>query len=123
VFYLELVAASFSNPAVVIMMERVIRRSVDPFAMANLFHLTPREGQAVEFLTEGLSTKEIANRMGIRPQTVRIFLRTAMIKTGVSTPSGIVAKIMETWRIQSPTRSHARRRRLSNSPAAFRLPP
>jgi DNA-binding CsgD family transcriptional regulator len=49
-------------------------------------------------LLQGIRNKEIANRMNISPHTVRAFLRLIMIKTGVSSRSAIVGKIMMTQR-------------------------
>jgi DNA-binding CsgD family transcriptional regulator len=45
-------------------------------------------------LLQGLTSKEIAQRMGISPNTVKAFLRLVMVKMGVSTRSGIVGKIV-----------------------------
>jgi DNA-binding CsgD family transcriptional regulator len=58
------------------------------------FHLTNREQQVLELLLGGLTSKEIAARMEISPNTVKAFLRLIMIKTGVSTRSGIVSKAL-----------------------------
>jgi DNA-binding CsgD family transcriptional regulator len=41
-------------------------------------------------LIQGLTNKEIAGRMNISPNTVRVFIRMVMGKLGVSTRSGIV---------------------------------
>jgi len=60
------------------------------------FHLTRREREALEHLLEGLSSKEIANRMNVSPNTVKVFLRLIMVKMGVSSRSGIVVKIVTT---------------------------
>jgi len=60
------------------------------------FNLTQREGEALAYLLQGLSSKEIANRMNVSPNTVKAFLRLIMIKTGVSSRSAIVGKIMMT---------------------------
>ena len=60
------------------------------------FNLTPRELESVEFLVKGLTNKEIATRMNISPNTVRTFLRTVMLKLGVSTRSGIVGVMFRT---------------------------
>ena len=68
--------------------------SFDLFQMAGEFNLTQREREAVELLVQGLTSKEIANRMRISPNTVKAFLRLVMIKTGVSTRSGIVGKLL-----------------------------
>jgi DNA-binding CsgD family transcriptional regulator len=58
------------------------------------FDLTPRELETVTLLVEGLTSKEIANRMNISPNTVKAFLRLVMVKMDVSTRSGIVGKIV-----------------------------
>jgi len=48
----------------------------------------------VELLLQGLSNKEIANRMNISPNTVNTFFRLIMIKMGVSSRSGILARMI-----------------------------
>jgi DNA-binding CsgD family transcriptional regulator len=58
------------------------------------YHLTPREGQAVELLLQGLASKEISARMKISPNTVKVFLRLAMVKMGASSRSGILSKFI-----------------------------
>jgi DNA-binding CsgD family transcriptional regulator len=58
------------------------------------FHLTAREQEVVHYLSEGLTTKEIAMRLGISPHTVKAFLRLIMVKMAVSTRSGIVGKTL-----------------------------
>ena len=58
--------------------------------MSERFRLTGRELEAVELLIQGLTNKEIAERMNISPNTVRAFMRMVMGKLGVSTRSGIV---------------------------------
>jgi DNA-binding CsgD family transcriptional regulator len=60
------------------------------------FRLTERERGTVELLLEGLTTKEIAQRMNISPNTVKAFLRTVMLKLEVSNRSGILAKVLGT---------------------------
>jgi len=58
------------------------------------FNLTARELETVTLLVEGLTSKEIATRMNISPNTVKAFLRLVMVKMDVSTRSGIVGKIV-----------------------------
>jgi len=58
------------------------------------FNLTRREREALEYLLQGLTSKAIANRMNISPNTVKAFLRMIMIKTGVSSGSAMVGKII-----------------------------
>jgi DNA-binding CsgD family transcriptional regulator len=82
-----------------ILLERVAPRSLGISAAAEQYRLTPREQETVEMLTLGLTSKEIASRMKISPNTVKAFFRLVMTKMEVSTRSGIVGKIA---RMQSP---------------------
>jgi DNA-binding CsgD family transcriptional regulator len=62
--------------------------------LSERFGLTCREQETVQFLLEGLTSKEIALRMKISPNTVKAFIRLVMVKMGVSTRSGIIGKIV-----------------------------
>ena len=77
----------------------VIERETSPFAdverWSDAFRLTSREREAVSLLLKGLTSKQIAARMGISPNTVKSFLKLVMIKVGATTRTGIVAKIFE----------------------------
>jgi DNA-binding CsgD family transcriptional regulator len=57
--------------------------------------MSPRMGR-IEKRIRSLSSKEIANRMNISSNTVKVFLRLIMIKTGVCSRSAIVEKVMMT---------------------------
>jgi DNA-binding CsgD family transcriptional regulator len=57
------------------------------------YGLTGRERQAVQGILSGLSSKEVARQMGISPNTVKAFLRLAMGRMGVSSRTGIIAKL------------------------------
>jgi len=59
------------------------------------FRLTEREKEALNGLCMGLSSKELAKQMNIRPNTVKAFLRIIMVKMGVPTRAAVVAKILE----------------------------
>jgi DNA-binding CsgD family transcriptional regulator len=84
------------HPSMALLLER------DPCGLMALskvseqFHLTPREREALEHLVQGLSSKEIANRMNLSPNTVKTFLRLIMVKMGVSSRTAIVARITMT---------------------------
>ena len=58
------------------------------------FGLTAREQETVQNLLEGLTSKEIAQRMNISPNTVKAFLRLTMVKMNVSTRSGIIGRLI-----------------------------
>jgi DNA-binding CsgD family transcriptional regulator len=59
------------------------------------FQLTDRESEAVQHLSQGLTSKEIAQRMNISVNTVKVFLRLVMIKMGVTTRSGVIGKLVQ----------------------------
>ncbi len=59
------------------------------------YHLTDREQETLIGVTMGLTSKELATRMNISPNTVKAFLRLLMIKMGVPTRAGIVGKLVD----------------------------
>jgi len=63
--------------------------------MAAQFNLTGREREALHGISIGLSSKELATRMRISPNTVKAYLHLVMVKMGVTSRAGIVAKILE----------------------------
>jgi DNA-binding CsgD family transcriptional regulator len=85
-----------SHPCIAVLLERGPSGLIPMSQVSQQFNLTQREGEALGYLLQGLSSKEIANRMNVSPNTVKAFLRLIMIKTGVSSRSAIVGKIMMT---------------------------
>ena len=83
-----------NGSSLALLLERSPRTSVDMLKICDQYHLTPREGQAVELLLQGLASKEISARMKISPNTVKVFLRLAMVKMGASSRSGILSKFI-----------------------------
>jgi DNA-binding CsgD family transcriptional regulator len=59
------------------------------------YNLTGREGQVLDLLIGGLTTKEIGLRLHLSPNTVKSFLRTLMLKVGVSTRTGVIGKVVK----------------------------
>ena len=82
-----------NHPALVLLLERNPNGAVNLAEICARFSLTPREQETVKLLFEGLTSKEIADRMKISPNTVKAFLRLVMVKMGVSTRSGIIGKM------------------------------
>ena len=78
----------------VVVLERAISASCVVSQISAQFRLTRREQQAVTLLLQGLSNKEMAERLGISANTVKAFLRLVMIKMGASSRSGIAAKVL-----------------------------
>lgn len=97
VFDLESKGKNSGVPVRAILIERAQHGSALVSRMIEQFHLTRREAESVKLLLEGLSSKEIAQRMRISPNTVKAFLRLAGIKMGVSTRSGIIGKIFHSF--------------------------
>jgi DNA-binding CsgD family transcriptional regulator len=83
-----------SQVSIAVLLERVSRGQGSLAEVSERFHLTIREGEVVQFLFEGLTTKEIAGRLGISPHTVKALLRLIMVKMEVSTRSGVVGKAL-----------------------------
>jgi DNA-binding CsgD family transcriptional regulator len=85
-----------SLPSIAVLLERGPSGLIPMSQVSQQFNLTQREEEALTYLLQGLSSKEIANRMNVSPNTVKAFLRLIMIKTGVSCRSAVVGKIMMT---------------------------
>jgi DNA-binding CsgD family transcriptional regulator len=83
-----------SPQLVALLLERPCRDLTQLCDIGGRFHLSLRERETVQHLSRGLTTKEVAQRMGISPNTVKQFLRLIMSKMGVSTRSGIVGKLI-----------------------------
>jgi len=81
------------SPGLLFLLERPSSGDISLDRIAERFALTERERETVRLLFEGLSSKEIADRMNISPHTVNAFVRLVMVKLGVSNRSGIVGKI------------------------------
>jgi len=83
------------GPAVALLLERNHRGSLHLESVARKFRLTPREKETVDLLLQDLSTKKIADRMNISPNTVKAFLRSVMIKVGAENRTGIIGRILQ----------------------------
>ena len=94
VFHLNRHLRGSSHPTLELLLERRPSGLLFLPRIAEQFNFSPREQQAVELLLQGLSNKEIANRMSISPNTVNTFFRLIMIKMGVSSRSGILARMI-----------------------------
>jgi DNA-binding CsgD family transcriptional regulator len=82
------------SPAHVLVFERRASNTKALSEAHEKFGLTPREQETIQLLMEGLTSKEIAERMKISSSTVKAFLRLVMVKMSVNTRSGIVGKVL-----------------------------
>jgi DNA-binding CsgD family transcriptional regulator len=87
-------AVGDSQASLAVLLERVSSKPSSLAEISERFQLTAREQEVVQYLSEGLTTKEIAMRLEISPHTVKAFLRLIMVKMAVSTRSGIVGKAL-----------------------------
>ena len=94
VFALKCNFENHAGPSLVVLLERK-REHPDLLQAARKFHLTEREKEALELLMQGYTTRQIASRMDISPNTAKAFLRSVMFKTGASNRTGILAKILQ----------------------------
>jgi DNA-binding CsgD family transcriptional regulator len=85
-----------SHASIAVLLERGSSALIALSQVSQQFNLTGREREALEYLVQGLSSKEIADRMNISSNTVKTFLRLIMIKMGVSSRMAVVRKIITT---------------------------
>jgi uncharacterized protein YjbI with pentapeptide repeats/DNA-binding CsgD family transcriptional regulator len=62
--------------------------------VAAVYRLTAREHECLFGMVDGLTSKEIAQRMNVSPNTIKSFMRMIMIKMGVTTRAGLIATVM-----------------------------
>jgi DNA-binding CsgD family transcriptional regulator len=96
VFHLNWHIRSPSYPDVELLLDRSAQGLLFLPRIAQQFKLSQREQQVVELLSQGLSSKEMADRMNISSHTVNTFFRLIMIKMGVSSRYAILAKMIRT---------------------------
>ena len=84
------------QPCLALILERPSTKSASLAHLFDRFNLTAREQEVAQFLSQGLTSKEIGARMQISPNTVKAFLRLIMVKMGVTTRSGVVGKALNT---------------------------
>lgn len=61
---------------------------------SSLYGLTEREEETLLGIASGLTSRQIAAKMKISPNTVNAFLRLIMLKMGVTTRAGVVGKLV-----------------------------
>jgi DNA-binding CsgD family transcriptional regulator len=82
-----------SNRTTAVLLERASSPEVMLHQITTRFNLTVREREAVGYLLQGLTSKEIAQKMNISPNTVKAFLRLVMTKMAVSTRAGLIGRV------------------------------
>lgn len=82
-------------PMIAMHIERVSPAVDAVSVVAAKYHLTDRELETLRGIALGLTSKELANRMKISPNTVKVFLRLIMIKMGVTNRGAVIAQILQ----------------------------
>jgi DNA-binding CsgD family transcriptional regulator len=95
VFALKPYDERISEPVFAVLLQRNCSSMEAIYEVAAEFRLTEREREALKGISMGLTSKELAEEMEISPNTVKAYLRLIMVKMGVSTRAGILAKILE----------------------------
>jgi len=93
-FLVDSCAEDPSHPSIAVLLERGPSGMVPLSQASRQFNLTQRERETLEYLLYGLTSTAIANRMSVSPNTVKAFLRMIMIKTGASSRSALLVKII-----------------------------
>jgi DNA-binding CsgD family transcriptional regulator len=91
-----LCSLSLPSPLVSLTLQRNCSTDEVLSAAALRFNLTAREREALKGISSGLTSKEVAERMKISPNTVKVYARTVMMKLGVTTRAAVLAKILGT---------------------------
>jgi DNA-binding CsgD family transcriptional regulator len=63
--------------------------------LALIYGLTDRQHEALLGIATGLSNKEMAQRMAISPNTVKVYLRLIMAKMGATSRAEVAAKLLD----------------------------
>jgi DNA-binding CsgD family transcriptional regulator len=94
-FLVDSCNGTITQPVLALHLKREASLIDDVNKLAAKYHLTDREQQVLLGISRGLTSKQLAARMSISPNTVKAFLRMIMIKMGVTTRTGIVGKLLE----------------------------
>ena len=93
-FHLDPYPENAFHPAYALLIERGHHVMLELAQISDEYGLTGREKETMRLLLGGLTSKEIASRMRISPNTVKVFLRLIMLKMGVTTRAGIIGKFV-----------------------------
>jgi DNA-binding NarL/FixJ family response regulator len=88
-------SALSAQPVLALVLQRNFSAGEIVSRMAAQFHLTEREQEALQGIAAGLNNRQLATRMRISPNTVKAYLHLVMVKMGVTSRAGIVAKILK----------------------------
>jgi DNA-binding CsgD family transcriptional regulator len=94
-FVLEALNGSGQQTVLALHLQRAASSTDALNEVSQEYHLTDRECEVLAGVSLGLTTKTLANRMNISPNTVNAFLRLIMLKMHVTTRAGAVGRVLE----------------------------
>lgn len=94
-YLLESHGDTSQEPIVALHIEKLESPASTVDEVAQKFALTRRELEILRAMSTGIRTADIARRMNLSVSTIKSFLRLIMIKMGVRTRAGVMAKILE----------------------------
>jgi DNA-binding CsgD family transcriptional regulator len=94
-FYLRRVDGAEGQPYIALHLNRDSSVSDAVDLLADDYNLTDREQEALKAIAIGLTSKEIAARMNISPNTVKSFIRIIMLKMGIDSRAAMMGKLLE----------------------------
>ena len=92
---------------IIIMLDRIASRA--PLTMSrayNRFGVTPRGRAVVRGLAQGLTSKEIAQQLGLTEQNIKQHVQRLMRKTKSSTRTGMLARLLLVGNVQTVQNEH-----------------
>jgi len=93
-FVIKPLDGSAADPLLVLYLKREVSVIDTVNQVGRDYQLTDREREALIGVSMGLTSKELAERMNVSPNTVKAFLRLIMLKMGATTRAGIVGKLL-----------------------------
>lgn len=82
------------GPVLTLHFKRIASAAEAIRSFSEVYGLTPREEEVLTGISTGLTSKELAERMSISPNTVKTYLNLIMRKLDVTTRAGIVGKLL-----------------------------
>jgi DNA-binding CsgD family transcriptional regulator len=82
-------------------LERIVPDTMNLVSRFRQYHLSPREQEVVRLLLADLSNKEIAQALGLSLNTIKGYLKLLTRKLGVSSRTGILARMLSETKLAS----------------------
>jgi len=88
-------SSALTQPILALHLEKVSSASDAVYEIATRYNLSEREREVLRGISLGLANKDVAEKLGISPNTVKSFQRLVMLKMGAKTRAGMIAKLLQ----------------------------